>query len=52
MRKALYVLLPFVASAAVMAQATTMNRLGEQYVRLVLALGALAAHLEAVERKA
>ncbi|MGE3404747.1 MAG: hypothetical protein AB7K63_19325 [Vicinamibacterales bacterium] len=39
MRKALYVLLPIVASAAVMAQATTMNRLGEQYVRLVLALG-------------
>jgi hypothetical protein len=39
MRKALYLLLPVLASAAVLAQATTMNRLGEQYVRLVLALG-------------
>ena len=39
MRHALYVLLPLVASAAVLGQATTMNTLGEQYVRLVLALG-------------
>jgi hypothetical protein len=39
MRNALYLLLPVLASAAVLAQTTTMNRLGEQYVRLVLALG-------------